>query len=99
MSHIFSLMHTVIFCGTILGIVFVVLLSLPQCKLRAIVLPAAGWCVAVFCAIYALSPIDIIPEGLLGPFGLVDDVGAVVGGIMAARAAMKASKEKKAGGA
>ena len=29
------------------------------------------------CIAYVLSPVDLIPEILLGPFGLVDDVGAV----------------------
>jgi uncharacterized membrane protein YkvA (DUF1232 family) len=53
-----------------------------------------GWCVAILCAIYCISPVDIVPEALLGPFGLVDDLGAVVAGITAVRSAMKASKEE-----
>jgi hypothetical protein len=31
----------------------------------------------VIAAIYILSPLDFIPEAFLGPFGLVDDVGAL----------------------
>lgn len=27
--------------------------------------------------IYVVSPIDIIPEAILGPFGLLDDGGAI----------------------
>jgi uncharacterized membrane protein YkvA (DUF1232 family) len=67
-----------------------VLLSLPQSKLREFLMPVVGWCVAIFCGIYCISPIDIVPEALLGPFGLIDDLGALVAGIAAARAAMNA---------
>ncbi len=28
-------------------------------------------------AIYLISPVDLVPEALLGPLGLVDDTGAV----------------------
>jgi len=33
----------------------------------------------ILLAIYALSPFDILPEGLLGPLGLLDDGIAVAG--------------------
>lgn len=95
MHHLFGLLHMVIFCGTLMGIVFIVALALPQSRLRALLLPFAAWGVAIFCAIWAISPIDLVPEALLGPFGLVDDVGAVVAGVMAARTAINASKQKK----
>lgn len=28
--------------------------------------------------LYIISPIDLVPEALLGPFGLADDVGALI---------------------
>lgn len=28
--------------------------------------------------LYLLSPVDLVPEILLGPFGLVDDAGALI---------------------
>lgn len=28
--------------------------------------------------LYIVSPVDLIPEALLGPLGLLDDVGAIV---------------------
>ena len=40
-------------------------------------LKATEWVVLVIAAIYLLSPIDVIPEALLGPLGLTDDVVAV----------------------
>lgn len=33
------------------------------------------WITAVGAVIYAISPIDIIPELFFGPIGVVDDVG------------------------
>lgn len=29
---------------------------------------------AIICLIYVLSPLDLIPEAALGPFGLADDI-------------------------
>lgn len=93
MQGIYATIQTLFMCGTILAVVFVVLLSLPQSQLRAFLLPIVGWCIAIFCGIYCISPVDILPEVLLGPFGLIDDIGAIVAGIAAARTAMAASKE------
>ena len=33
------------------------------------------WVAALAAAVYTIAPIDLIPELLLGPMGLVDDVG------------------------
>lgn len=93
MQSILGTIQMLVLCGTVLAIAFVVLLSMPQSKLRAFLLPICGWCVAIFCGVYAISPVDIVPEVALGPFGLIDDIGAVVAGISAARTAMKASEE------
>ncbi len=32
------------------------------------------WVIGIVCCIYILSPIDLAPEALLGPFGLADDL-------------------------
>lgn len=37
------------------------------------------------CVLYVVSPIDLLPEAVLGPFGLPDDVAAVVIGLRALR--------------
>ena len=58
-----------------------------------------GWVFAAFCVIYFVSPVDILPEAFLGPFGLVDDIGAVIAGVASARAAWRAGKDKAAMGA
>jgi uncharacterized membrane protein YkvA (DUF1232 family) len=39
---------------------------------------------ALVCLIYVLSPVDLAPELVLGPFGLVDDVVVALVGIRSA---------------
>lgn len=92
MQSFFGVIQTLMLCGTLLAVAFVVLLALPKSELRSFLMPIVGWAMAVFCGIYAISPIDVVPEALLGPFGLVDDVAAAVTGIAAARMAMKAKE-------
>jgi len=94
MQSLFSIIQTMLLCGTLLAVAFVVLLSLPQSKLQEFLMPIIGWCVAIFCGVYCISPIDIVPEAVLGPFGLIDDLGALVTGIAAARMAMKKPREE-----
>jgi len=94
MGSILGIIQLIIFCGTMLGVTFAVLLSLPESKLRDFLIPIFGWCVAIFLGLYCISPIDIVPEALLGPIGLIDDVGAFVTGIAAARVAMSRTKNK-----
>jgi uncharacterized membrane protein YkvA (DUF1232 family) len=93
MQSFFGIIQTMLLCGTGLGLAFVVLLSLPKSQLRAFLLPIVSWGVAIFCGIYCISPIDIVPEALIGPFGLIDDLGALATGIAAARTAMSSGKE------
>ena len=88
MQSIMGTIQTMMVCGTMLGLAFFVLLSMPQSQLRAFLLPIVGWGVAIFCGIYCISPVDIMPEALLGPFGLVDDLGAAAAGLAAAGIAM-----------
>ncbi|MCX7392571.1 MAG: DUF1232 domain-containing protein [Planctomycetales bacterium] len=94
MQSLFSIIQTMLLCGTLLAVTFVVLLSLPKSRLREFLMPIIGWCVAIFCGVYCISPIDVVPEAVLGPFGLIDDLGALVTGIAAARMAMKPTREE-----
>lgn len=93
MKDLFEVMKWMLGCGTLLMIAFIVLLSLPKSQLRSFLMPVIGWAMAIFCGIYAVSPIDVIPEAVLGPIGLIDDICAVLMGIAAARAAMNAKSE------
>lgn len=79
------------------GLIFalIVSLSLPQSRLKEIVMPILGFGVSAASAVYCLSPIDLLPEIVLGPFGLADDAIALVIGVASAFAAMNAGKDKK----
>jgi len=94
MGSLFGTIQLIIFCGTMLGVTFAVLLSLPESKLRDFLIPIFGWSVAIFLGLYCISPIDIVPEALLGPIGLIDDVAALATGIAAARVAVRRTKNK-----
>ena len=93
MQSLLGMIQLLLLCGTVLTLAFVVLLSLPKSELRTFLMPIVGWAMAIFCGIYAISPVDVVPEVVLGPFGLIDDIGAVVAGIGAARMAMNAKNE------
>lgn len=92
MQDFWSVLQTLMICGTLLGLAFFALLSMPHSKLREFLLPIVGWAAAIFCAVYAISPIDVMPEMFLGPLGLIDDVGAVVAGVTAASIAMNSGE-------
>ena len=57
-------------------------------------MPIIGWCFALFCGAYILSPVDLVPELVTGPFGLIDDAGALVAGMCAARAALTSQRKR-----
>ena len=96
MDGFFSLIRFMVGCGILLLLVMVVLAHMPKSPLRTLLVQVSGWAGAAFCGMYALSPVDVMPEALLGPFGLPDDVLAVVIGIMSAISAWKAGKERAA---
>lgn len=79
-----------IFCGTAIVLGLMTLLSLPQSQLRATLLPILQWAFVIFCGIYCLSPVDLVPEALLGPLGLADDALMAIAGVASAIAARKA---------
>ena len=92
MLHLLELMVVV---GGLIVAIFLVLLSLPQCKLRDLLMPFVAWGFVALCAVYAISPVDILPEIVLGPFGLFDDFVAAAAGIGTAMATIRAGKQKK----
>ena len=89
--------HTAILAGGGLLGLFIITLALPQSKMREFLMPIIGWCFALACGAYVLLPFDLVPEVALGPFGLIDDAGALIAGIVAARSAIKASKARQIG--
>lgn len=90
-----ELLRVMVIAGSLIIITFMVLLALPQCKLREMLMPFVAWGFVALCAVYAISPLDVVPEVLFGPFGLVDDLGAVVMGVGTAVSTINAAKRKK----
>jgi uncharacterized membrane protein YkvA (DUF1232 family) len=89
---LFSFLAVLALCGTALAIAMLWLVNMPRSPLRDLLVQVVGWLFAIFCAIYCISPIDVLPEAILGPFGLVDDVGAAAVGLMSAMAAYRAGR-------
>ena len=89
-----ELLRLLVIFGGLIIITGLVLLALPQCKLREMLMPFVAWGFVALCAAYAISPVDALPEVIFGPFGLVDDLGAVVMGVGTAAAAIRAKRQK-----
>jgi len=51
--------------------------------------------IAVLCGVLILSPLDIVPEAILGPLGGVDDIGYIVGIVASLISAFKGIGGKK----
>ena len=93
METVFKTMQLALGCGTLLLLAFLVLLALPNSRLRAVVMPVVSWLMVIACGFYVVSPLDVIPEAMFGPFGLVDDIGAGLVGYAAYKLATKPKEE------
>jgi uncharacterized membrane protein YkvA (DUF1232 family) len=89
MSEFFGFLSTFLMCGTILTIAFMIVLSLPKSHMRDVMKKVLF---AVGCVFYIVSPIDLMPEALLGPFGLIDDAGALGAALLAAHSALRSMR-------
>jgi uncharacterized membrane protein YkvA (DUF1232 family) len=90
-----ELFRLLVLVGGVIVVTFLIMLSLPQCKLRDMLMPFVAWGFVALCAAYAISPVDALPEILLGPFGLVDDAAAIFMGVGTAVATIRKAQQKK----
>lgn len=51
--------------------------------------------VVVLCVLYVISPVDLLPEVILGPFGLADDGLALVFATFAALLGLRADSAER----
>lgn len=77
-----------LFWGSVLCVpVLLILLALPQCRLRWVGMCMLKWLAVAGLVLLTLSPVDFIPDVI--PLGLADDAAYIVGAVMAARSALK----------
>lgn len=79
MAEFCSFLRTFMICGTVFFITTLVLLSLPQSRLRSVGLEISRYALAAGLFLMVPSPVDGIPD--IAPIvGWLDDVGYIVGG-------------------
>jgi Protein of unknown function (DUF1232) len=72
--------------GCLVGLLLI-LLAMPQSKLRDFCLPIIAWTFSLVCGIYVISPMDVIPD-VIPVLGWFDDAGVAIAGIASAVTAM-----------
>ncbi len=87
MSSLVDFLRTAMTCGTVVFLGLLVLLALPQSKLRSVLLECAEWGATAMLVLLIPSPIDFVPD-VIPLAGWADDLGYLVGACMAARSAL-----------
>ena len=82
MAEFFSFLKVFMSCSTVIFLVMLVLLALPQSRLRCVGLELTKWLLAAGMAVLVASPMDLIP------FLPVDDIGYIIAGICAGKSAL-----------
>lgn len=90
----FGLLKTVVVCGTLFFLVMLVLLALPQSKLRCVGLEMAKWVLCGAMLMMIPSPIDVIPDVVPG-LGWADDIGYLIAAISTGRGALNERKKRR----
>jgi uncharacterized membrane protein YkvA (DUF1232 family) len=92
----FGMISVLLICITCGFVALLVLASLPHSPVRDLLLQLVAWLFAGTCGAYVLSPVDVLPEIILGPFGLPDDLLAIFMGIASLITAIKTGREARA---
>lgn len=93
MSEFFGFMRMLVGCGALLFIVTLMLLALPQSKLRCVGLEMTKWAMAIGLICLCPSPVDVIPDVI--PGGFLDDIGYLIGAGLSVRSALEERKKRK----
>jgi len=62
---------------TLLGVLALLMVAVIGFAMWRYLTPPSGLIAMIGALVYLVSPIDVLPEAMLGPFGLLDDAGAV----------------------
>ncbi len=93
MAEFFSFLKVFMLCSTLLFMATLVLLALPQSRLRAVGLEMTKWAIALGLVVLVPAPVDLIPDAIPG-IGWLDDIGYIVGAVCAAKSAMGDRKRR-----
>ena len=94
-SLCFSLLKWMCFGSIFLVALFMILMHLPNSPLKTIALrAAAGFFAVVAAPLYEISPIDLMPVAIFGPFGVLDNLAVFIAAIAAARYALIGPAQK-----
>ena len=77
MEAFISFLKVLVLGVFLLGALFLVLLALPQSKLRCVLLEILGWTGGVAATSLVVSPVDVIPD-VIPVAGQIDDILYVV---------------------
>ena len=92
MSEFFNMISTLFVCGTLLGLTMLVLMSLPNSKLRSAGLEFTKYAVAAFLAFLVVSPWDLIPD--IPVVGWGDDLAYIWGAVKSVKSAREDGKNR-----
>lgn len=87
-------LNVFLICGTVISMTVLILLSLPDSKLRSICLEVSKYALAAGLALLVISPIDPIPD-VLFPIGFLDDLGYLAAAFAAIKSAQQQRKERE----
>lgn len=93
MQSFFHFLEVLVIGIAVLIGLFIVLLALPESKLRAVALEALGWGGAAISTVGIISPIDLIPD-VIPVVGQLDDIGYIVFGFISALTAYFLRKKR-----
>lgn len=62
---------------TLLGVLALLVVAVIGFSMWRYRIPPSGLIAMIGALVYLVSPIDVLPEAMLGPLGLLDDAGAV----------------------
>jgi uncharacterized membrane protein YkvA (DUF1232 family) len=96
MNSVVGFFQLLVVCGTVLMLTMLVLASLPKSKFRDVAMQVMHWTSAGFAGLYVASPVDIVPEVFLGPFGFIDDLFALAVCIVSVQKALAAGRAASA---
>lgn len=92
MNTFIGLLQLLVVCGTGLTLAIMILASMPSSRFRNVTKQVVHWLIAAFAGLYVISPVDLMPEIILGPVGALDDLVALVACILSIRSALLSGK-------